>query len=418
MNVCTNTFPNILRILVILGIIGFGGAHLRLIPVQAAVPESAVLLHQGHLKYEGSFRTPSGPIGGSNFGYAMTVAAYNPVNDSLFLVGHDYQQMVAEVSIPNPVITTEESTLPIATVLQPFVDPSEGKMYTVDDGKINMGGLLVLNNKLYGTAYDYYDADKSQVLSHFSSSLNLSEQGDAQGMFKLNVALAGTVSGYMGLIPLEWQVAFGGPALTGNCCISIISRSSYGPAAFVFNPDDLGQKNPVPATPLVYYPETHPLDQWGEESAIFNGTSEIHGVVFPHDSRTVLFFGIHGVGPFCYGTPTECNDPIGDYKGNHAYPYVTQIWAYDALDLLKAKNGEVNPWEVSPYETWRIQLPFAPTTYKSKIGGAYDPATQRVFVPEYREGNTLMVHVFKLTHGSGGSSDTTPPVAVQGLTVD
>ena len=34
MNVCTNTFPNILRILVILGIIVFGGAHLRLIEHQ------------------------------------------------------------------------------------------------------------------------------------------------------------------------------------------------------------------------------------------------------------------------------------------------------------------------------------------------------------------------------------------------
>ncbi|MDT7041968.1 hypothetical protein [Candidatus Nitronereus thalassa] len=410
-------FGRALRILGFLALALWGG-HLNINKVYAAVPESAVLLNQGHLKFEGSFRMPPGPIGGSNFGYAMTVATYNPGNDSLFLVGHDHHQMVAEVSIPNPVITTEESNLPIASVLQPFVDPSEGKMYTVDDGKINVGGLLVLNNKLYGTAYDYYDADRSQVFSHFSSSLNMSEQGDAQGMYKLDVEMAGTVSGYMGHIPLEWQMAFGGPALTGNCCISIISRSSYGPAAFVFNPADLGQQDPVPATPLVYYPATHPLDEWGEESTIFNGTSEVKGVVFPRNSRTVLFFGQQGVGPFCYGTPTECNDPIGDYKGNHAYPYVTQIWAYDALDLLKAKNGEVEPWDVTPYEIWRLLLPFAPTTYKSKIGGAYDPATQRVFVTEHREGSPLMVHVFTLTHDGGGLSDTTPPVAVQGLTVN
>jgi hypothetical protein len=417
MNAGTNILSGVLRLMISLGPIFLGGANLQVIAANAAVPESAVLLNQGHLVYVGSFNMPTGTFGGSNFGWAMPVTAYNPTNDSLFLVGHDHHQMVAEVKIPTPVVSTQVGSLPVATVLQAFADSSEGKMHTVDYGQINLGGLLVWNNKLYGTAYSFYDGDGSQVLSHFSSSLNLSEQGDAQGMYQLDVEKAGMVSGYMGHIPPEWQIAFGGPAITGNCCISIISRSSYGPAAFVFNPADLGQKSPVPATPLVYYPSSHPLDQWGEISTTFNGTSDIKGVVFPNNSRTVLFLGIQGVGPFCYGTASECNDPIGDYKGNHAYPYITQIWAYDALDLLKVKNGEKQPWEVAPYETWPLPLPFAPTTYKSKIGGAYDPVTKRIFVTEHRNGSPLMVHVFKLNHGGAGS-DTTPPFAVQGLIVD
>lgn len=36
------------------------------------------------------------------------------------------------------------------------------------------------------------------------------EQGDAQGMYQLDVETAGRVSGYMTHIPLEWQSAFGG----------------------------------------------------------------------------------------------------------------------------------------------------------------------------------------------------------------
>src|SRR6185436_6611985 len=110
---------------------------------------------------------------------------------------------------------------------------------------------------------------------------------------------AGYVSGYFGLVPAAWQTALGGPVLNGQCCLGIISRTSYGPALFAIDPTRLTASNPLPATPLVYYPQANPLAEWDSTNPYFNGTTEIRGVVFPEGTRSVLFFGRHGTGEFC-----------------------------------------------------------------------------------------------------------------------
>jgi len=303
------------------------------------------------------------------------------------------------------------STLATASVLQPFIDVSEGKMFTVDPYTIKVGGLMVYGGKLYGTAYSYYDADGNQVLSHYRSALNLSVKGDVQGMYEVGSLGAGFVSGYMTAIPSAWQSAFGGPVLTGQCCLAIISRTSYGPAVSVFDPNDLGVTHPVPDIPLVYYPSNHPLADWSATSPYFNGSTEIKGMVFPQNTRSVLFFGRHGIGTFCYGPGTSdptlagkpapggidsyCYDPEDSSKGTHAYPYVSQVWGYDAAALLQVKNGQVQPWSVQPYAVWSLHVPIAGAF---RIGGAtYDPQTGRIFVSqECADTDCLpVIHVFQ-----------------------
>ena len=224
---------------------------------------------------------------------------------------------------------------------------------------------------------------------------------------------AGFVSGYMTLIPPEWQSAFGGPALTGNCCLSVISRTSYGPAAFVFDPAAVGDSVPVPDSPLVYYPSSHPtLGTWGDSwdpswGIVWDGSTMIRGIIFPDDSRSVLFFGTQGVGGFCYGEGTSdpslagkptpdgtiwCYDPGNPYKGTHGYPYTAMVWAYDAKELLAVKQGEKQPWEVTPYATWPLTLPFGSAT----IGGAaYDAATGTIYVSQqFGNGSEPVIHAF------------------------
>src|SRR5437867_1986550 len=80
------------------------------------------------LRYVGAFRVPAGNFGGSSFAYGGTAMAYNPVRNSLFMVGHDWQQFVAEVSIPTPVNSSSVDNLPTATVIQPFADATEGRL--------------------------------------------------------------------------------------------------------------------------------------------------------------------------------------------------------------------------------------------------------------------------------------------------
>jgi hypothetical protein len=157
----------------------------------------------------------------------------------------------------------------------------------------------------------------------------------------------------------------------------IISRTSFGPSAFAFHPGQLGELSPVPTRPLVYYPRSHPaLGQWDanwnpRHGVEFNGATSIRGVVFPHGTRSLLFIGTQGIGHFCYGEGTDdprldgkptpdgsvyCYDPDDASKGTDAYPYVPEVWAYDARDLAAPRQGHLRPWQVKPYATWRLNL--------------------------------------------------------------
>ena len=315
---------------------------------------------------------------------------------SLFIVGHAWQQFVAEVSVPSTRRGAGWSDLPFASVLQPFTDATEGRMKSVTANpadSVRVGGLLPYRGQLYLAAYVYYDAAGSQVLSHFVSGLDLSVKDDVRGPFQVGKLGAGFVSGYFALVPAAWQEALGGPVLNGNCCLSIISRTSYGPAAFAIDPAKIGTTVPAPTVPLVYYPGSHPLGPWGGDSLVFNGSTNVSGVVFPNGTRSVLFFGRQGLGPWCYGEGATCSDPTDPSKGGHGYPYASYVWAYDAVDLAAVKSGRRQPWDVKPYATWKLDLPFA--GFDVGIGGvAYDPATGRIFVSRYRsDGDNPLIHV-------------------------
>jgi hypothetical protein len=367
------------------------------------------LIQQSGLKYVGAFKVPAGNFGGSSFAYGGTAMAYNPTRNSLFIVGHDWQQQVAEVSIPAPVNSANLDALPMATVIQPFADATEGRfgMVTADTGGVKVGGLMVSDTKLYGSLYIYYDGSGSQKLSHFVRSTNLS-QSSVQGPFQ--VVNTGAVAGHMVPVPQTWQSLLGGPALTGQCCIPILTRTSFGMSAFAFNPSHVGQVNPVPTTTLLYYPQAHPLAIWDQTSSMWNGSMHLAGMVFPEGSASLLYFGRQGIGTFCYGYGTTqnpppppgadgvnyCYDPTNDSKGNHAYPYVYQVWAYSADDLAAVKSGAKQSWDLRPYATWQPTFPI--TTWTAQLNGiAYDPTHQRIWVSQaFGDGDRPVIHAFDL----------------------
>ena len=69
-------------------------------------PAEGGLLHQSDLHYVGAFKVPVRTFGASSFEYGGTALAFNPANTSLFLVGHDYQQAVAELAIPSSIVNS------------------------------------------------------------------------------------------------------------------------------------------------------------------------------------------------------------------------------------------------------------------------------------------------------------------------
>src|SRR3989344_2390269 len=377
---------------------------------------SGTLLQKSNLVYQGAFKVPHGTFGGSSFGYGGKIAAYNSANNSLFVTGHENNHHIAEITIPTPVNSGEFGSLNTASILQAFVEPTEGKISGIPPfGTFKVGGLLAYGGNLYHTAYAYYDGAQTQVLSHFKSGLNLSTQGDVQGPYQVGTMGAGLVDGWMIPIPAALQAALGKTHISGNCCLSIIGRTSWGPSAFGFNPTDLGVKNPVPVTPYLYYNGDHPtLGPWGGTSAFFNGSTEIHGAVFPEGTRSILYFGRHGVGPWGYGTGTSnqslqgqlapggsiyCYDPNDSSRVDHAYHYEYQLWAYDVNDFIAVKNGQKNPWDVIP-NVWTFNVPIQ----SSVAGGvAYDPSTQRIFLVAPRTeypGAYPVIHVFKVQAGT------------------
>jgi hypothetical protein len=365
-------------------------------------------LRLGGFEYIGAFRVPFGTIGDSSFSYGGTALAYNPKKDTLFVVGHDHQQAVAEIDIPEPLNTIRIENLNTAAVVQQFTNIKSRIPRFSLEGNTKIGGLLVVDDALVGSIYEYYDADANAVDSHFKlSSLDLAN-AKVTGLFPVGEIGGGFVGGYMATVPEEWRGRLGFSHLTGQAALAIIGRTSAGPAAFGFNPEQLAPKAAA-ATPFVYYPLAKPLAKEDVQNPLFNTTTEIKGIAFPDGTDSVLFFGSHGVGPWYYGTETEGQtDPARQGKGPHAYPYVYQVWVYAAEDLLAVKSQIKQPWEIKPQDVWTFDLPFS--ELGKRIGGvAFDQRTKRLFLSQLHAdavGYDLnpIIHVFRL-----GSSSTSRP---------
>ena len=345
------------------------------------------------LRYVGYFRVPAEDQDQQLLTWGGYALGHHPTHPGLYIGCHDWDQLLAEISIPE---VTDPP--PTATILQKCADVAEGRLPLVDAYLPRLGGTLIHGGRLILSAYGYYDADGTQTLSHFASSPLLPVIGDLTGPFQVGEE-AGMVAGYMTAIPEEWRQAFGGPALTGQCCIPIIGRTSAGPAISVFDPADVGTEDPVPAVTALAYPLSHPLAPVESQNDFFNLTTQIAGLAFPPATRALLFFGRHGTGAYCYGPagPAELcgEDPVDTYQGPHAWPYVHQVWVYDALDLLEVIAGDKSSWEIQPYAIWRLS-DMDPTGTSATIAGAtFDPANGRVYITE-AYGDEPLVHVYQL----------------------
>lgn len=391
------------------------------ITVATDAAENPRLVRAAHLTYLGAFRLPYDEH--NVYAYGGNAIGFNPANNSLFARGHDWYQLVGEVSIPGLVASADYFALPIAAILQDQTDITEGHLSAVGpDGSAmegcKVGGLLVHGGRLIGTSYVYYDAGGSATRSHFTSSLDLSRHGDFAGMFTVGTEGAGWVGGYMAQIPPEWQTALGGPVLTGLSGVCIVSRSSYGPTVSVFDPAALGTA-PAPARLLVGYTYDHStLGTWGNSTELnpqYNMNTSVAGAVFPVGTDSVLLIGTSGIGVPAYGQGTAdatlhgtpvpgtggeviyVYDPAGQGKGTHSFPYVAYVWAYRAADLARVAAGELQPWQTVPYATWEVPLPFGPHGHHTLAGAAYDPATNRIYISQYNAyGDSPVIHAYQL----------------------
>lgn len=363
------------------------------------------LIQNSDITYLGAFALPSwagksnGSYGTSWFeygGHALTFYK-DPVTGkrTLYLEGHAQNPgQVAQVEIPSSFVkSTNWSALPVANIVHNFVGvPSAPDSASCSGNPSFIYGMLPFGGRLIvGAACSY---GGSQTTSHGVRSLDLSVS-DFKGYYGFSGAVATprALGGPMAPIPSEWQAEFGGSAFTGNCCISVTGSTSAGPSLTVFNPNDVGVKNPIPGTTVLFYPLSNPVcgaeHCEAKQSNTYNLTTVYGGVAFPPGSRSILFVTAHGTGCYWYGgwdQPSfggcSANDPaLSDVKGPHAPPYRYQILAYDANDLVAVKNGTKQPWEPKPYAI--IVLDGMPNSNDDRIKGAgFDPETGRLYIAQ------------------------------------
>jgi hypothetical protein len=368
------------------------GLLLQSRPAPADAPRQLRRLALSDLRYAGAFRLPANESAGHYFSYGGGSIAVNPDRKSLFISTAGGR--VAEVAIPDLVVTSQLEELRFAEYLQPFADPADGRLVEVAEKGVELAGLLVHDGRLIGSALIYYDANNTQKVSHFTRSMSLLDHS-ASPMRRVGAeGKSGFVAGYMAPVPAEWRPLLGGPAVTGQCCVAIASRTSLGPAAWAWDPAELLTGKPARALELVNYDIEHPtLGPWNGSNPTYGGTTMIGGVALINGTRTALFIGSNGTGPFCYGDATTdkslaaekgpCFDPARADKGQHAYPYRYQMWAYDLNDWADVRAGRRDPWEIVPYGVWPFELPFPERS--ARIGGvAFDAARRLLYFAQLR----------------------------------
>ncbi|TXD33771.1 hypothetical protein FRC96_14955 [Lujinxingia vulgaris] len=333
--------------------------------------------------FVGAFRVPAGEFGNSSMNYSEGPIALHPERPSVFLVGHTYQQAIAEFTIPELVDSAVVAELNMAqaplqgfaSVLNRAENPQSidriGGLAFIEDGEGQGYDLLI-------HAYEYYDAPADNT----HTTLMLRDPDDLEGS-----AVDGYyefegrahANGWVMPIPEELQAELGATHLTGSSGgIPIHGRASIGPSFFTFDPAALTAppSDKVPTEALMDFSLTHPLH---EDMNNTDGTNDIwthlsratFGFI-PPGSRTYLVIGHsggHETG-VCYKcTPEGGSSNCGGYCANNVTDYSPFFWAFDIDDLLEVKAGEKLPHEVRPVAHGPLEIPFNTNTIG---GGAFD----------------------------------------------
>jgi hypothetical protein len=349
-------------------------------------------------------------------GYALGMGADGT---SLYIGCHDYTDQLARVSIPaiGGVATILEDCTTIPNVQE--IVPGTNKAVLANG--LQLGGTLIWNNRVIVTAFTNYDnaADGpgGMQLSHFGGSTIATLAGPRKVSDSVNTPV-GMTGGYMGIVPPEWRTAVGGPALTGLCCISILSRTSYGPSAHAFDPDlVVAGSGLVPSVALVGYPDAHQtLGAYDADNPYYNSAWSVGGVAWPNNTKSVYFVANAPKGPYCYGVgdPVQanhnvvingelhCYDPLNSNKGPHGYPYGPVLLEYDATDFAAAKAGTKQYWQVVPVA--KIDLPGGVTAARI-TSATFNPTTGEIWA-------TFFYNNLPRVHGWRVGSVVAPPPPV------
>jgi hypothetical protein len=387
------------------------------------------MITPGNFEYQGAFRPPHARINGTTFAYGGWALAYRADGDpsgaddvtpgSLFIVGHKTDQKVAEISIPRPVVSPLQrmDDLPVAEVLQPFDDLTDGILDQMNVGSatpFQIGGMLVLGDRIHWTIHKYYNVDGRDFPSHGTSSVTL-QRPRAEGPWHLGPMNSGVPewhsykhAGYIFQIPEPDASAwFRGNNLISGLQISTgLQYSSQGPAMFAYRLPPAGTpvNTSLKALPLAWYSEEvplathHPSDRWIGAAWMTLG-----------EKSAVVVIGRKALGEFYYGEarPGDCTQD----KGYHGRPYEVEALFYSPASLIQAAHGKLPAHSLQPWLRWDHQFDggslsqYMFSTCSQDVGGVtWDPERKLLYLVQISAGFTgdnefeplPVIHVFRI----------------------
>ena len=395
------------------------------------------------LIYAGAFRLPDAS-GGLGWGYSGQGMAFYPGGDpdggtddfpgSLFIVGHDYQLQVAEISIPEPVVSKTLDDLNTAQTIQPFADITGG--YITEALSLPVMGIEYLpaqaglsEEKLFFSIGQHFQVFEP---SHGWASIDLSEPNPA-GLWVFDGYTNYATSDYLFEIPRDWAETYVNGYTLGSGRFREGVWSGFGPALFACAPwvdgnppasgstlkavqplllygvqvPDMPEIQTEPATRMVGYAEA---DSWWGGAWLTSPLGD-----------AVIFVGTKALGKNWYGFANgmvwefDCaENPVVDCPDVPEFPYQDRgFWAEDFIpamlfynpdDLAKVAQGIWASSDLQPYalldlsEYWfdpEIRL----EVYKYNLAGAaaFDRQHGILYVVERQaDGDLSVIHVFQI----------------------
>lgn len=378
----------------------------------ANLPVSDNVINLAQLQYMGAFRLPGGWDPPQTFAYGGNSMTFNPDGDpanndahsgSLFIMGHDRiayggvpdGNQVAEVTIPEPILSRDISALDTGVFIQDFNDVTRG--HFTDMEEIPKVGMQYLNHPATGPLIHLAWGQHIQppdIASHAWLSPNL-DASSYKGTWFIGVQDLYSVNGYMIDIPQNWADDYTGGKPLASGRMRDGGQGGMGPAMFAFQPWS-ADGSPAPdgtylsETALLLYETVyntenieramdgyqHP-DEWegaawltdsnGKGALIFAGTKATggqywYGYMHPDgpdrvcvDAHVIDFPTCRNAdGSTCPAAEIQgcCDEEQGtcvSMRGWWSNRFDAEIIFYDPADLARVALGEIEPWQPQPY---------------------------------------------------------------------
>ncbi|OED43944.1 hypothetical protein AB833_02660 [Chromatiales bacterium (ex Bugula neritina AB1)] len=351
------------------------------------------LLTISDFSYEGAFKLPADQFGASSLNYANGVIEVN--GDSLFIVGHNHDNAIAEFSIPTLVNSHSIAKLnstgnPVQKFTRVINRAATGNPENLDQ----IVGLERVNGSLVVNMMEFYDAPANNTLT----TMMIKDAGKlstsaTSAIHRMNGAAR--AAGWLSEVPAELKQELGASHISGHSSGDpIISRLSVGPSAFGLNlPANLQSSNSqnIPTFEFQGFSLDNPLhsdlsNSLRENSLWTHMSHARYGFIAPNTSTyvTVGWSAGHqtGVG---YKNTLEDGSKCPGYCPNKSTDAYNYYWLWNIDDWARVKSGELEPHEITPYESGELNLPFQTDAYLNEIGGAsYDADSGLLYISVLR----------------------------------